>query len=289
MSRKTKADTSAIASTVKLMHTDNTAAASTAKLMEENKRYLGVMDWLSPIDFRVRQFDIISKRQGETGQWFIASPKFTSWLQGAKEELFCPGIPGAGKTMMTAIAVDYIQKTIQGDKVGVAYIYNNYNRQEEQTVTKLVASILKQLAQGHQLYRESVTALHKQHAERGTRPSLEEICTSLNSVLNKYSKAYIIIDALDEYTDSDSTRSKLITTLRSVQASTNTSLMVTSRPDLGTETLFQGIPRLEIHANEADIRQYVAGQVHRLPKVVRNNPELQQEIQDEIAQAVDGM
>lgn len=274
------------------MKIDTTIIASTVRSIQESQvseEYRAITDWLSSTDFPAQQSDIISKRQEGTGKWFAESPEFANFLQGAKQTLFCPGIPGAGKTMISAIAVDHIRKAFQGDNVGVAYIYNNYNRQEEQVAIKLVAAILKQLVQGRPLYGEPVTALHKQHAGEGTRPSLAEICISLNSVLNSYSKVYIIIDALDEYSDNDSIRSDLITMLRTVQTSTNTSLMVTSRPDLGTEKLFQGTPELKIQANDADVKQYVVGRLDRFPKCVRNDKELQAEIQDGIVRAVDGM
>lgn len=256
---------------------------------QDSEQYRVTMDWLSSTNFPAQQSDIISKRKEGTGNWFLESPEFTKFLQGTKQTLFCPGIPGAGKTMISAIAVDHICKAFEGDNVGVAYIYNNYNRQEQQTATKMVAAILKQLAQGRPLYGEAVTALHKQYANVGTRPSHEEICTSLESVLCGYSKVYVIIDALDEYTDSDSMRSELITILHSVQTSTNTSLMVTSRFNSGTEKLFQGALRLEIQANETDVKEYVIGRLDRFPKCVRNDKELQAEIQDGIVLAVDRM
>lgn len=256
---------------------------------QDSEQYRGTMDWLSSTNFPAQQSDIISKRQEGTGNWFLESPEFTKFLQGVKQNLFCPGIPGAGKTMISAIAVDHICKVFQGDNVGVAYIYNNYNKREEQTTTKLLAVILKQLVQERPLYGEPVTILQRQHADRGTPPSLDEICTVLDSVVRNYSKAYIIIDALDECTDDDGTRSKLIGLLRSLQTRTNTSLMATSRFGSRIKQSFHGFLELEIQATEADVKRYVAGQLHRFPMCVQRDPELQAEIQDGIALAVDRM
>ncbi|KFY41758.1 hypothetical protein V494_02806 [Pseudogymnoascus sp. VKM F-4513 (FW-928)] len=271
---------------------DTTVIATAVVSLQESQvseQYRATTDWLSSTDFPAQQSDFISRRQEGTGQWFVVSPEFTNWLRGTKQDLFCPGIPGAGKTMIAAIAVDHIWKTFQGDNVGVAYIYCNYKRQETQTATELLAAILKQLVQERPLYGEPVTALYKLHADRRTRPSLDEICTALRSVLINYSKAYIIVDALDECTDSDGTRSDLLLALRSLQANTSTSLMATSRFISWIEQSFQGSPVLEIQASEADVKQYVTGQLHRLPNCVRNDPALQTEIEDGIALAVDGM
>ncbi|KFX96636.1 hypothetical protein V490_03225 [Pseudogymnoascus sp. VKM F-3557] len=292
LSQALKGETAVIASTVKSIQTDTTALIVGVNSIEEGQssdQYRTIMKWLSPTDFPAQQSDIIGKRQQGTGEWFVKSPEFTSFLRGEKQTLFCPGIPGAGKTMISAIAVNHIWEAFQGDNVGVAYIYNNYNRQEEQTTEKLVAAILKQLVQGRLSYGEPVLALHKQHASRGSRPSFDEICTTIHSVLNNYSRAYIIIDALDECTDTDGTRGKLISALLHLQTKTDIRLMVTSRFGSGAEDLFQGALELEIQANEADVKQYVAGRLGRLAKCVRNDKELQVEIQDGIVQAVDHM
>lgn len=191
--------------------------------------------------------------------------------------------------MIAAIAADYIWKVFQGENVGIAYIYCNYKRKETQTTTDLLAAILKQLVQERPLYGEPVTALHRLHADRRRSPSLKEICIALNSVLNSYSKSYIIIDALDECTDSDGTRSELLTILRNIQTKTDIRLMVTSRFDARIEQSFQGSPMLEIRASEADVRRFVVSQLCRFPMCVQRDPELQAEIQDGIVLAVDGM
>ncbi|KFY39666.1 hypothetical protein V495_05813 [Pseudogymnoascus sp. VKM F-4514 (FW-929)] len=271
---------------------DTAAITSRVESIQESqvsKQFRAITDWLSSTDFPAQQSDFIARRQEGTGDWFIISPEFTNWLNGTKQSLFCPGIPGAGKTMITAIAVDHIWKTFQGDNVGVAYVFCNYKRQEKQTASDLLAAILKQLVQGHPSYGAPVTALHKKHADRETRPLLDEVCTALHSVINSYSKSYIIIDALDECTDSDGTRSELISALRNLQTRTDTRLMVTSRFIARIEELFEESPMLEIRANEADVRRYVAGQLCRLPKCVQRDPELQAEIQQGIILAVDGM
>ncbi|KFZ19348.1 hypothetical protein V502_03701, partial [Pseudogymnoascus sp. VKM F-4520 (FW-2644)] len=271
---------------------DTTVITSTVRSLlgsQDSQQYRVITDWLSSTDFPAQQSDFIGRREEGTGQWFVESLEFTNWLQETKQNLFCPGIPGAGKTMIAAIAVDHIWKAFQGDNVGVAYVYCNYKRQGTQTATDLLAAILKQLVQERPLYGEPVATLHKQHADRRTGPSLDEIRTALNSVLNSYSKAYIIIDALDECTDSDGTRSDLLTILQNLQAKSNISLMATSRFDARIEQSFQGSSMSEIRASDADVTRFVAGHIRRLPKCVQRDLELQAEIQDGIVQAVDGM
>jgi hypothetical protein len=61
--------------------------------------------------------------------------------------LFCPGIPGAGKTILTSIVVDNLCNRFHNDAtVGIAYVYCNFRRKDEQKIDALLASLLKQPA-----------------------------------------------------------------------------------------------------------------------------------------------
>lgn len=247
--------------------------------------------WISPIDFPAQQSDIINRRQEGTGQWFLNAPEVAQWLSQQKGTLFCPGIPGAGKTMIAAIAIDHLLKTVQSSSVGigVAYTYCNYKAQEEQDTTNLIAAILKQLVQVRPSAIGPVEQLHKQHANRGTRPSTDEVFGALKSVLAGFSIVNIVVDALDECRDSDGTRRMFLTKLQDLQAKADVRIMVTSRfiPDIVND--FQDALRLEVRANDEDVKRYVAGQVYRLPKCIRRDSTLKDIVQNKIVGAVDGM
>jgi len=45
--------------------------------------------------------------------------------------------------MIAAITVDHSWKAFQNDNIGLAYIYCNYNRQEEQRSIDLITASLK--------------------------------------------------------------------------------------------------------------------------------------------------
>ena len=66
-------------------------------------------------------------------------------------------------------------------------------------------------------------------------------------------------------------------------------IFATSRiiPDI-TER-FERDVRLEIRANRQDVQRYVEGHIHELPRFVRRDPDLQQEISSEIVKAIDGI
>ncbi|KAK2470324.1 hypothetical protein H9L39_17941, partial [Fusarium oxysporum f. sp. albedinis] len=99
-----------------------------------------ILDWLTPLDYGPQQSDNLSRRQPETGNWLLQSEEFLGWLAGKKQTLFCPGIPGAGKTILTSIVVDFLDSKCGNDaEIGITYIYCSSGRQHEQKVDDLVA------------------------------------------------------------------------------------------------------------------------------------------------------
>ncbi|KAH0559932.1 hypothetical protein GP486_003547 [Trichoglossum hirsutum] len=253
-----------------------------------------ILNWISPTNFPAQQSDIIDRRQKETGQWFLDAPKFNNWIHGSKQTLFCPGMPGAGKTMMAAIAIDHLSRTIQNDTNGVAYIYCTYKKKrEDQNTTILLAAILQQLVQARRPIPEPVSRLHENHSSRGTRPSVDEIFSTLQSILRNYSSVYLVVDTLDECLDKDCTHSQLLTRVRDLQKEANLHLMVTSRsiPEIEEEIKekFKQAIRLEVRASDEDVKRFVMGQMCLLPKFIRSDDELQRLVKDKIVEAADGM
>lgn len=256
---------------------------------QDYAKHRSLVEWISTTEYPAQQSDIIKHRQEGTGQWFLDAPEVAKWLSEPKETLFCPGIPGAGKTMVAAIAVDYLLKLVQSSLHGVAYVYCNYKDQKEQDASRMLAAILKQLVQARPSIIGPVEKLHQQHADRGTRPILDEISSALQDVLAHYPTVYIVIDALDECQDSNGARRQFLAKLRDLQAGRDIRIIATSRFIPEIMDAFSEAPRLEVKASKEDVRRFVAGQTYRLPKCIQQDLALQDMVQDKIVEAVDGM
>jgi hypothetical protein len=249
-----------------------------------------IVDWLTPIDYCSQQSDFIRTRQEGTGQWLLESSEFQEWACQNKQTLFCPGIPGAGKTVLTSIVVDYMERRFESDhSIGIVYLYCNFRRQHEQNPEDLLASLLKQLIQGQPSMPESMKSLYERHKSRRSRPSFDEISKELHSVASNYSRTFIIIDALDECEVSDGGRRMLLSEIFNLQAKTGACFFATSRfiPEIMKE--FEGRRLLEIRAGDNDVRRYIDAKMSRLRPFVERNFTLQEEIKSEIIKAVDGM
>lgn len=257
---------------------------------ELHKEHKVILDWLTSIDFALQQNDFIVRRQPGTGQWLLDSMEYQEWIKTAKHTLFCPGIPGAGKTIITSIVVeDLITHFGDDDSIGIAYVYCNFKRQREQKAEDLFASLLKQLAQARSPLPESVQSLYNRHKDKRTRPLFDEISNTLQTVARLFSRVFIIVDALDECQMSGGCRERFLTEIFNLRDRCGTKVFMTSRfiPEI-TEWFDKSLS-LEIRASPEDVRRYVDGHILHLPSFVRRNPELQEEIQTGIAKAVDGM
>ncbi len=204
--------------------------------------------------------------------------------------MFCPGIPGTGKTILTSIVVDELTTRISDDPtIGIAYIYCNFRRQDEQKIDNLLASLLKQLAESQPSLPVTVKKLYERCKTKRTRPSLDEISRSLHVVTTLYSRVFIIVDALDECQVSDGYRQRFISEMFSLHANHGVNLFATSRVIPEITTKFQDTLSLEIHATKEDIGRYLQAHMRHLSTFDDWERQLQDEIKVAIADAVDGM
>jgi Cdc6-like AAA superfamily ATPase len=249
-----------------------------------------VADWLTPINYGPQHSDYFNRRQPGTGQWLLDSVEFQTWLESDKQTLFCPGIPGAGKTILTSIVIEELTVRFSNDpSIGITYIYCNFRRQDEQKIDDLLASLLKQLVESQPSLPSTVKDLYGRHKTKRTRPSPKEVSDTLQIVAKSYSRVFVIIDALDECQVFDGCRSKLLSEIFSLQTKCRSNIFATSRfmPDIVER--FDNEMRLEIRASNQDMKIYLDGHMSQLPGFVLRSSKLQDEIKAEIIKAADGM
>ncbi|KAJ7706659.1 ankyrin repeat-containing domain protein [Mycena rosella] len=254
----------------------------------DRKRRDEIINWLSPINFFTRQADIFAVRQLGSGEWLLESDQFKAWSAGVGKILWCPGMPGAGKTVLASVVVDHLRETLaQGENIGVAAMYLNHKETEVQTPSNLLAGIWRQL-----VFRKPVSLavpeLYEKHREPCTRPALKKILEVLLSTVATYSKVYLIVDALDEYPEDK--RNILLKNLSALGQTVD--LMLTSRPHINIHTTFESVQTLEIRATADDVRKYVDEQItksSRLSSHIKSRPDLREEIETHIVESSDGM
>lgn len=249
-----------------------------------------ILDWITQIDHAPHQNDFINRRQIGTGKWFIDSTEYQEWLRTAKQTLFCPGIPGGGKTILTATVIEDLGKLFENDSsVGIGYVYFHFRRQYEHNARDVLSSLLKQLAQKRTVLPESVKKLYEKHKEKQTRPTREEIIETLHSAVKLYSRVFIVVDALDECDAERTCRPIFLEEVFKLQDKTTANFFATSRPIPDIDMHFNGCPSLEILASEEDVSMYLENHMSQLPGFVLKNRSLRDQVKIEITAAVDGM
>jgi Cdc6-like AAA superfamily ATPase len=199
--------------------------------------------------------------------------------------LFCPGKPGSGKTMITAIVIEHLLTRFLDDStIAVVYLYCNFRRQHEQTSEDLLISLLKQLIQ----CRGSIDGRIQRTK---SRPQMEELLELIDLAIANFSSVYILIDALDECGLSDGHCRKILSLVSRFPRQYRVRLFVTSRFIPEILKTFQGdlIITKEIIAHENDVRTYLEEHMTKLSLCVLRSPDLQHEIQSTIINSTDGM
>lgn len=146
----------------------------TRRLREEfRKNKNEILEWITKIDYGQRQSDHFGKCQEGTGSWLLESDNFRTWLSGCEKVLFCHGMPGAGKTVLTSIIINELDDKYWTDNtVGTAYLYCEYKRQDDDDLKPidLLLSLLKQLTEGLNFIPRAVQDLYDRHNRKKTRP-----------------------------------------------------------------------------------------------------------------------
>ena len=258
------------------------------KCLKIDKECQVVGDWLSPFDFRAIQQELLHRSHPGTGKWMLESDKFQQWSSSHNETLWCPGIPGAGKTYLASIVIDYLQRQTSSEGQGaVLCLFCNFNEHANQTAYKFMGALLKQLTQASRTLSSGIRNIYDKRETVG-RSDFRVLADAFRTELKRYSKTFIVIDALDEVSESADIRTVLLEELRSCPVN----LLVTSRHDPTIEKQFSEAQHCEIHATDEDIRSYICeriGREDRLSRQIRRVPSLEDDIPARIVGSAKGM
>ena len=255
------------------------------RISQDRDRRKNALSQLTAIDLEANHADIASRRTTRTGIWFLESAEFTSWWrQESSSTLWCPGIPGSGKTTLSSLVIDNLQVEIAKDpSIGLAGIYCSYR--STQSTVNLMGSIICQLLQPLDIEPPS-TPLTREKA-RAVMPE----------ILASYSKVMLLIDALDECEDRVTLMKELQQLMQIMSngpSKTLIHLFVTGRHSVSSdvEHILKPAFQLEIRSKDDDVRIYLEQILHeheQLSKWVTESPDFRSKIIDAILRRLSGM
>lgn len=193
------------------------------KIQQEGSATLGIVEekyskdirnWLSPLNFLVQQKAIYDSHCNGTGSKFLQSDEFNDFKRSTDSIMWCRGPPGAGKTYLSSIIAHHLhkEKESKGMRDVVLVIYCRYDDPACQVITHILGDLLKQCLACQEppgQLPESLLKLHKVHTLSDTTPTCEELVTILAELLGKYQRCRIVVDALDEFRESNDRTSLL--------------------------------------------------------------------------------
>ncbi|EAU31016.1 predicted protein [Aspergillus terreus NIH2624] len=182
------------------------------------------------------------------GQWMLQCSEFQDWFKSVGgSTLWCYGIPGGGKTVLTT--------------------HSEFD---------LLSSIAWQLANYYVGIPPALREFRDKNAGKKGNPTSKEWITLIKELSRSFPKTYIFIDALDECPKRN--RDEFIRSLKDLEESTL--LFLSSRP-IVLPVQFSKIQRVEISAAASDMKTYLKTEINsrsRLSKFAARDPNLESDI-----------
>ncbi|KAL8670031.1 MAG: hypothetical protein Q9168_005406 [Polycauliona sp. 1 TL-2023] len=284
-----KADTAGIGN-VDLQVTAVSQSLELLHVKEDASKRQQILAWLSPLNFFKAQQDMFARREDGTGDWLIESSTFKDWLSGLNRKLCCTGIPGAGKSILASVIVDFLQKRrTTTSAIGIAVLYCNFKEKESQTFENLLAGACAQLAYDMSgPLPVALTTSYESHSEKKTKPVYKEIVAILEEVVCCIDTGYIVVDAMDEC--SEEIRNDVLTTFEALPDKIR--LLITTRHVDDLIHRYRNCPRIEIRATDSDLKKYIETRIENnknLARYVLKKPSLRYDIYEGVAFKANGM
>jgi Cdc6-like AAA superfamily ATPase len=257
---------------------DTTSAISDSTAVRDKK---DLLDKICSVDYLQQHRDAIARHQDGTGNWFLRDPIYQAWTSSSRATLVCPGVPGAGKTIMAALVIEQQRRTVLSAQKPVVFIYYDYKRRDQQTLRHFLETILRQLVDAQSDLPEPVKALYE------NTPSTADIERTLYETVKHLEGMIIVTDALDEC--HDDTRQGVLTLVAKLQDHTEVRYMATTR-DLHasiSHAVFRKQPTLTIKAMRRDLEAYTRSRAQTLR--VKIEPNLLEDLVIGVVAAADGM
>lgn len=217
----------------------------------------------------------------------LRSQEWNQWIAGQLRCLWIHGIPGAGKTVLTSFLIEQLESHVRPlERVGHAYYYCYFGHNQDESGPFLRWTI-SQLCRQSGKIPKALVQLHK----HGRQPDLADLLIVLESLLQQFDSAYVILDAVDE----SKPREDLLRTIRDLATDarfSNLHCLVTSRRYVDIENVLDPISRALPMSNELiedDIRRYVESTIRSGPKTKRWPVDLRSEVEGALVSGSKGM
>jgi Ankyrin repeats (3 copies)/NACHT domain len=251
--------------------------------------------WLSPASSEDRHDEALKAQYPGTCRWIFDTHEFADWTAQGGWMLWVHGIPGAGKTVLTASTIKRLQDDICPDEA-IAYFYFDHRNADSQTTRDFLATIIVSLIGRSTAFLEAISKGLNSARLAGRSPTTNLLEQCLVDSIQHFETIYIVVDALDESSMPDQMMEQLIG-LRD-PAHNRVKLLVTSRTNAHVQEFFEehepDSPKIKLKPSltHPDIIKYAEGNVHDMVKrrkIKLREASLQDDIISALSEKSDGM
>jgi len=216
-----------------------------------HEKYLALKGRISPELYDRRLGTLRDICVPECGEWLLHNDKFIGWLNFHEMALpwfWLQGIPGAGKTYLTATIIDHIRASHRTLFALVTHM-NSANL----TARSIIQSLLFQAAEDDSVLRLILIETKERELDGNT----EHMADLLKSYLRTAGATYIIIDGLDEMGETE--RGFLLTHLARISQDCETlRVLIGSRVEHDITEKLQQTTSIKVNdMNHGSIQIYV--------------------------------
>ncbi|KAL0258639.1 hypothetical protein SLS55_006136 [Diplodia seriata] len=257
------------------------------QLSEKQTKMMKDFSDIEPQDALGRHLQL---RQQGTGTWFLNGQHFQNFLSEDHSSLWLYGIPGAGKSVLSAAVVELIN-ALRTQNVATAFFFCEHDNSDTQGSRNILGSLARQLA----LQNDSSFAELEEFYEKHT--SFDKFTAGNASLLHliwsisrKFDTTFIVIDGLDECLESRSETAQILSELANAENS-SIRVLLTSRDEREIRSQLTEFEIAEVNAPNSDVRLHVAAQLEapRFKMVGANNSSLKEEILEYLVEHSGGM
>ncbi|KAH8149032.1 uncharacterized protein LAJ45_07008 [Morchella importuna] len=115
-------------------------------IREKMVKRRSLLEAISTYNHRLSLSNACEKRHKKTGLWIFETLEYKEWNEDLKSSgLWCYGIPGAGKTILTAGVIDHLFIKQQNMTTSINYFFCDFSAEESLKASAILKSLIKQI------------------------------------------------------------------------------------------------------------------------------------------------
>ncbi|CUS12931.1 unnamed protein product, partial [Tuber aestivum] len=262
-----------------------------------DREFWEILKWLNVVDPASNYSSALAVREPGTGSWLLEGDEYKDWKGDRGGVLWLYGIPGCGKSVLSATAVEDVKNLCDtNDDYGLAYFYFTFSDSEKQKLDNMLLSLIGQLPKrpSDRGLPAAVVDLYNSTKAIGKSADTRALKNLLSQIMYGFKKTFIILDALDEFPKG--TRDNLLSWISELTVdhkAGSLSMLVTSRPEADIAASLEPLTAFSISLQsktiDPDIRTYVQKSLAGKGGFKRFTEEIKDEIEDTLVTRSQGM